>query len=148
MIRHVSLSLALTIGALSTTAFAAENPIATRKAIMKSVGAAAGAGGGMLKGEIPFNPAVANLALRTMNAAAHSVGDYFPEDSKTGMETEASPKIWEDMAGFSEKLAKFKADSDAAAAAKPADLESFKAAFGSVVQNCKGCHEGYRVKKN
>jgi cytochrome c556 len=148
MIKHVSLSLALCIGCVSTTALAAEDPIIARKAIMQSVGAAAGAGGGMLKGEIPFNPAVATLALRTMRAASYSFGDYFPEGSETGMETTASPKIWEDMAGFSEKMAKFRADADAAANSKPATLEDFKAAFGSVAQNCKGCHENYRIKKN
>ncbi|HMB48601.1 MAG TPA: cytochrome c [Afifellaceae bacterium] len=148
MIKYVSLGLVLAVGCVSATASAAEDPIVTRKAIMQSVGAAAGAGGGMLKGEIPFNPAVATLSLRTMRAAAHSYGSFFPEGSDTGMETTASPKIWEDMAGFSEKLAKFQADADAAVEAKPADLESFKTAFGSVAQNCKGCHEAYRVKKN
>ena len=148
MIKHVSLCLALAIGGFSASAFAAEDPISARKAIMKSVGAAAGAGGGMLKGEIPFDPKIATLALRTMNAAAYSFGDYFPEGSETGMDTTASPKIWQDMAGFSEKMAKFRADADAAANSKPETLEAFKAAFGSVAQNCKGCHETYRIKKN
>ena len=147
MIRHVSLALALALGFASTAAFSADDPISTRKAIMKSVGAAAGAGGGMLKGEIPFNPAVANLALRTMDAAASTFGDYFPDGSQSGMDTEASPKIWEDMAGFDAKVADFKAATAAAVEAKPADLDSFKAAFGNVAQNCKSCHEGYRVKK-
>lgn len=147
MIRHVSLVLALALGCVSTAAISADDPISTRKAIMKSVGAAAGAGGGMLKGEIPFHPAVANLALRTMDAAAQTYGDYFPEGSQGGPESEAGPKIWEDRAGFDAKIAEFKAATSAAVAAKPADMDSFKAAFGSVARNCKGCHEGYRVKK-
>lgn len=148
MIKHVSLCLALVAGSVAPTAIAAEDPITTRKAIMKSVGAAAGAGGGMLKGEIAFDPKVATLALATMNAASHSFGDYFPEGSDSGMETTASPKIWEDMAGFSEKLTKFQADAQAAVDSKPATLEAFKTAFGNVAQNCKGCHETYRIKKN
>lgn len=101
----------------------------------------------MLKGEIPFNFAVANLVLRTLNSAALTIGDYFPDGSQSGMETRASPKIWEDMAGFNEKVAQFKADAAAAVDAKPADLESFKAAFGSVARNCTGCHEVYRLEK-
>ena len=148
MIKYASLFLAATLGCMSATAIAAEDPIVKRKAIMKSVGAAAGTGGGMLKGEIPFDPTVATLVLRTMNAASYSFVDYFPEDSKTGMETEASPKIWEDMAGFSERVAKFRSDTNAAVASKPGDIAAFKTAFGSAVQNCKGCHENYRVKKN
>ena len=59
-----------------------------------------------------------------------------------------SPKIWQDMAGFEAKLAQFQKDTDAAAAAKPADLDAFKAVVGPVLKNCKGCHEDYRVKKN
>ncbi len=148
MIKHASLCLAIAAGLVSASAIAAEDPIVTRKAIMSSVGAAAGAGGGMLKGEIPFDPKIAALSLRTMRAAAYSVGDYFPAGSETGMETTASPKIWEDMAGFNEKLAKFRADADAAAESKPETVEAFKTAFGSVAENCKGCHEAYRVKKN
>jgi cytochrome c556 len=148
MIKHVSLILAIAAGSISTSAVAAEDPISTRRAIMQSVGAAAGAGGGMLKGEIPFDPVVATLALRTVRAATYSFGDYFPAGSETGMDTTASPKIWEDMAGFSEKLAKFRADADAAANSKPATREEFKTAFGNVAQNCKGCHENYRIKKN
>ena len=147
MIRQVSLALALALGCVSTVALSADDPIGTRKAIMQSVGAAAGTGGGMLKGEIPFNPVVATLSLRAMNAAAYTFGDYFPDGSQTGMDTEASPKIWEDRAGFDAKAAEFKAATAAAVAAKPADLESFKAAFGNVAKNCKACHEGYRVKK-
>jgi phosphate acetyltransferase len=52
---------------------------------------------------------------------------------------------------FNAAVAKFKADTDAAAAASgkdgPADLEAFKAAIGPVFANCKSCHEGFRVKK-
>jgi cytochrome c556 len=148
MLRSLSVCLALAIGAASTTAIAAGDPIEVRKKIMKSNGGAAGAAGGMMKGEIAFDAKVATLAIRTLNAAAHSFGDYIPEGSETGMETRASPKIWQDMAGFEAKLAQFQKDTDAAAAAKPADLDAFKAAVGPVLANCKSCHEAYQLPKN
>jgi cytochrome c556 len=101
----------------------------------------------MLKAEVPFHPAVARAALMTMNAVAYSYGDYFPEGSQEG-DTKASPKIWEDSAGFAAALAKFQQDTDAALQADPQDLDAFKAAFGAVAQNCQSCHESFRISDN
>ena len=148
MIRGLSICLALAVGSVSATAIAASDPILVRQKIMKSNGGAAGVSGGMMKGEIAFDAKVANAAIRTMNAVAYTFGNYFPAGSETGMETRAAPKIWQDMAGFEAKLAQFRKDTDAAAAAKPADLDAFKAVMGPVFKNCKGCHEDYRIKKD
>jgi cytochrome c556 len=132
------------------TATAAEDPIAVRKAVMQSVGAAAGLGGGMMKGEIAYNPAAGKAVIATMNAAAASFGSFFPAGSDKG-DTTASPKIWEDAAGYQAALAKFSETTGAAMAASgkagPADLDAFKAAMGPVFGNCKSCHEAFRVKK-
>ena len=148
MLRSLSVCLALAVGAVSATAIAAGDPISTRQIIMKSAGGAAGVSGGMMKGEIAFDAKVATAAIRTLNAVSHTVGNHFPAGSDTGMETTASPKIWQDMAGFEAKLAKFQQDTAAAAKTKPEDLEAFKVAIGPVLGNCKGCHEEYRIKKN
>jgi cytochrome c556 len=148
MLRSLSVCVALAIGAVSTTAIAAGDPIEVRKKLMRANGGAAGVAGGMLKGEIAFEAKAADAAIRTLNAVAYSFGNYFPAGSETGMETRASPKIWEDMAGFEAKLVQFQKDTDAAAAAKPADLDAFKAAMGPVMGNCKGCHETYQLPKN
>jgi cytochrome c556 len=148
MLRSLSLCLALVVGGVSATAIAASDPILTRQKIMKSVGGAAGASAGMMKGEIAFDAKVASLAIRTFNAAAHSYGNYFPEGSDTGMKTRASPKIWQDMAGFEAKLAQFQKDTDAAADAKPQNLDEFKAVVGPVFDNCKSCHETYQLPKS
>jgi cytochrome c556 len=130
---------------------AADDPVAVRKALMASNGAAAGVSGGMLKGEIPYNPVVAKAVIATLNASAKAFGDYFPEGSGMDPATTASPKIWEDMAGFQTALGKFQADAGAAMEASgksgPTDLEAFKAAVGPVLGNCKSCHESYRVQK-
>ena len=148
MLRSLSVCLALAIGAMSTTAIAAGDPIEARKKLMRANSGVAKLAGAMLKGEAEFNADVADAAIRTLNAVAYTFGGYFPAGSETGMDTTASPKIWEDMAGFEAKIAKFQQDTDAAAAAKPADLDAFKAAMGPVMGNCKSCHDDYRVKKN
>jgi cytochrome c556 len=146
--RRLSLAiLSVAVGIVSTAASATDDPIATRKKLMQSNGGAAGLAQGMIKEEIPFSPVLAEAALRNFNAVAYAFGDYFPEGSDQG-ETRASPKIWEDMAGFQQHLADFQADTDAARAAKPQDLEAFKAAMAEIGQNCQSCHEEYRLEQN
>ncbi|WP_311029215.1 c-type cytochrome [Mesorhizobium koreense] len=133
----------------ATVAMAANDPIATRKALMDANGAAAGVSAAMLKGDLDYNPAVAKSAIMTLRAVSHSYGTFFPEGSDKG-DTKASPKIWSDHAGFEAELAKFQADADAAAKAAgkdgPADLDAFKAAVTPVFNHCKTCHQDYRLK--
>ena len=45
-------------------------------------------------------------------------------------------------------MTKFQADTAAAAKAKPATLDEMKVSFGKVTENCKSCHETFRVKAN
>jgi cytochrome c556 len=138
---------ALAVAGGAVSAFAMEDPIKTRKWLMDANGAAAGAGGAMMKEEVAFNPAVAKSVFMTMHAVAYSVGDYFPPGSETG-DTKADPKIWENAAGFAAALEKFQKDTDAAIAADVKDLEAFKAAFGQVTGNCKACHDEFRLPMN
>jgi cytochrome c556 len=143
-LKGVAFSLLMIVGC--GAAQATDDPVETRKKLMLGNAGAAGAAVAMLKGEIPFSPAVANAVFATMNATAHAYGDYFPEGSDTG-DTEAAPAIWEDMAGFQAAVAKFREDTGAAVAAKPETLEAFQPVFASVAQNCNSCHEDYRIEK-
>ena len=98
--------------------------------------------------EKPFDAAVVLEALQTLNDDAQKLDvALFPAGTDQG-DTEASPKIWEDMAGFQAKVDKFKADAAAAAAAPPQDVEALKATLGAVGSNCGGCHETFRIKKS
>ncbi|MES0882908.1 c-type cytochrome [Roseibium sp. SCP14] len=147
--RVVSTALITGLGLAGVAAQAAEDPVATRQAIMSSVGAAAGLGGGMMKGEIDYNPVAGKSVIATMRAASIAYGDYFPAGSDQG-ETDATAKIWEDPDGFAAELAKFSAATEKATAASgkdgPADVDAFKAAMGPVFGTCKSCHETYRKK--
>ncbi|MFZ2101552.1 MAG: cytochrome c [Oricola sp.] len=143
--------LAMTlVAATAATAFAAEDPIATRKALMQSNGAVAGLSAGLMKGDIAYSPAAGKAAIAALNGVAMAIGDYFPEGSDMGADTKAAPKIWEDRAGFDAAVAKFAADTGAAMQASgkdgPADLAAFQAAVGPVLGNCKSCHEAYQVR--
>ncbi len=139
------------VAALSVPALAAEDPITVRQHLMDSNGASAAVAGGMLKGEIPYSPAVAKAAILSLAATASAFGAFFPEGTLNPAKSEASPKIWEDAAGFQAELAKF---TEATAAARqasgragPADLDAFKAAIEPVMGSCKSCHQGFRVSK-
>lgn len=146
MRRLVFAGIALAVGCVTTAAFATDDPILTRKKLMQSNGGAAGAAQAMIKGEIPFNAAVAQAALRNFNAVAYTFGDYFPEGSDQG-DTRASPKIWEEMAEFQQYLADFQADTDAARAADPQDVAGLQAAMAEIGQNCQQCHEEFRLEQ-
>lgn len=145
MFRTVFVGAALVLGV--TAAVAQADVIAQRKAIMKGVGSATRTGTQMARGEAPFDLAKAKEVLATYEDAAKRMSPLFPENSKTGGETSAAPKIWEDMAGFRAGFAKLEADAKQAAATIK-DHESFKTAFGEVTKNCSACHQNYRIMKN
>jgi cytochrome c556 len=131
----------------ATVLLAQEDPIAARKALMKANGQAAGALAKMVKGEAPFDPAVAKKAFATFEDAAAKMPALFPDNSKIGGETTAAPKIWEDMADFKARFVKFGNDAKAADA-HVKDLDTLKATFPEFAKNCGGCHELYRIKKS
>jgi len=138
----------IAVSALGATAVVAQqDPIATRKAMMKGNGQAAGAIAKMVKGEAPFDLATAKKSFATFEDAAAKMPALFPANSKTGGETTAAPKIWESMDDFKAKFVKFGADAKAAQVSVK-DLDSLKAALGNMGKNCGGCHETYRIKKS
>jgi cytochrome c556 len=146
MIRSVLAVAAIAIGV--SVAAAQQDPIAARKSLMKANGEQAKAGAAMAKGEAPFDLDKAKKIFATFEDAAAKMPALFPDNSKTGGETAADPKIWENMDDFKARFAKFGTDAKDAEA-KVTDLDSFKAAFGSIGRNdCGGCHEKYRVKKS
>jgi len=147
-----TLMMAAALAILSVSAASAQSdPVAVRKAIMASNGASAGLAVKLMKGEVRYDPAIAKAVLEAINVNALTIGNYFPEGSGSGRETEASPKIWEDPAGFAKIVAKFQADAGEALKAGgkrgPADLAAFKTAIEPVFGDCKSCHQVYRLDR-
>ena len=146
MIRTMFAVAAIVIGV--SVAVADQDPIAARRALMKSNGDEAKAGVALIKGEAAFDLAKAHKIFETFESAAQNMPALFPDTSKTGGETAARPEIWANMDDFKARFDKFGADAKAANA-EVKDLDSFKAAFGAIGKNdCGGCHEKYRVKKS
>jgi cytochrome c556 len=146
MIRIVLAIAAVALGVCAATA--QQDPIAARKALMKANGDEAKIAAAMIKGEQPFDLAAAHKIFATFQDAAAKMPALFPDNSKTGGDTAADPKIWENMADFKAKFAKFGEDAKAADASVK-DLDSFKASMGDIGKNdCGGCHQTYRIKKS
>jgi cytochrome c556 len=145
MIRTVLAVAAVALGA--TVVVAQQDPIAARKALMKANGEQARIGTQMTKGEQPFDLAKAKTIFTTYQDAAAKMPNLFPDNSKTGGETAASPKIWENKADVTAKFSKLGQDAKAAEAATR-DLDTFKAQFQEVQKNCGGCHETYRIRRS
>ena len=131
----------------ASAACAQNDPIAARRAILKGFGDVTKGAAAMLKGEVPFDLAAVRNALKTYSEGAKKLPALFPEDSKTGGDTAALPKIWDDKARFESLYAKL--DRDAAANMNAiVDEASFKREFPKQLGDCKTCHDDYRAKKS
>lgn len=141
--------LVIAISMLSLAASAAfADPILDRQGLMKERGKLVGGLSKIAKGEADFDAAAVLTALQALqvNAEKVDVDALFPAGSDSG-DTTASPKIWQDMAGFKTTNEKYVADVKAAVAAAPADVDALKAQIGTIGNDCGTCHQSYRVKK-
>ncbi len=141
MIRTVLAMVAVAVGV--TVAIAQSDPVAQRKALMKSNGQNAGAVNRMVRGEDPFDAAKVNAAFAQWTETAQKIPGLFPAPPKPGEETRALPKIWETKSDFEAKIAAFaKAVADNKDKAKT--LDELKVAMPLVSKTCGDCHEPYR----
>jgi cytochrome c556 len=143
MIRTV---LGVAVLAFGATALVAQtDPIAARKALMKTNGDQNRIATEMLEGKRPFNLDEAKKVFVVFAEAGEKAPALFPDNSKTGGDTAALPPIWENKADFNAKLAKFASESKAAGDATK-DLDTFKIQITEVRKNCGGCHQIYRKR--
>ena len=144
------LLLALGLGLAMPLASAEDDPLTARRALMKEVaGKNAKLGDQLAKGEAPYDAAAAAKAMTAISEVPKKFAKLLPAgtDSDAVAKSEASPKIWSDMAGFQAAADKLASASNAAAQAASQGQPQFAAAFGEVFKACKGCHDAYRVKK-
>lgn len=119
-----------------------------RVAMMKKIGGATGALAGIAKGEKPYDAEAVKAALTTISETAKAFPDQFgPGTENASADSEASPKIWENMDDFKARSAKLGTDADTLLAQLPADAAGVGAGLKTLGANCGGCHQNYRVKK-
>jgi len=125
------------------------NPIAARRALMKSDGQSSGLLFKMAKGDVPFDAARAVEAAIAVSNAGHTFATefdkYFPDSSKSG-DTHAAPALWDNKDDVKKIFLALEADAKAIAEAAPKGADAFKAAFGPLGGDCKSCHEKYKTQ--
>lgn len=145
MYRAIFVAVLLAAGA---TAVAAQNleTIKARQDLLEAMGKAAKGPGAMMKGEAEFDLAKVQAALKIFQENASKLPDLFPDDSKTGGDTEALPIIWEKKNDVVERYKKLVADAKTAEGTITDDI-TFQTEWPKVAGNCGGCHKIYRQKK-
>ena len=138
---------ALVLGLTAGAVIAQSDPIAARKALMKGNNDNARAMVQTMRGQKSFDVAAVEAAFAQWADTAQKLPGLFPENSKTGGDTHATPKVWQNKKDFDEKAAAFgKAVAENRDKAKES-LDGLKAAIPVVGKACDNCHEDYRLSK-
>jgi cytochrome c556 len=147
VMRLVAIPAAVLI--LGTSVAVAQNVavIKERKDHYKAMAKATKEPNAMFKGEAEFDLAKVQAALKVIEEKAAVLPKLFPDDSKTGEDTEALPKIWEAKADFDGRFVKL-SDAAKAAETKITDAGTFPDVWKDVMGNCSGCHKIYRKPKS
>ena len=140
---------AAAFAALATAALAQSDLVAARKSLMSETGKFMyRALPAMIKGEQPYDQATVDAAFAQMTEVTKRLPALYPESTKDTPPTgrfSVSPKMWANKADFEARIAKYAADV-AAARPKAVSLDGLKAVLPTVMQNCDGCHDNYRVR--
>ena len=126
---------------------AQSDPISTRKALMKENNENAKLAVAMMRGQAPFDMAKVDAAFAQWTTTAERLPGLFPENSKSGQDTRAAPKIWMTKADFDAKAAEFgKAVAENRDKAK-SSVDGLRAAIPTVGNACDNCHKDYRLSQ-
>jgi cytochrome c556 len=102
----------------------------------------------MVKGEIPYNQASVDTAIRDLEESVPKIPTVFatnPKEDVVNSTYGSSQKVWQNKADFDSKtLPVAKAIADVKGKIK--DVAGLKVAYDSIQAKCTDCHETYRLK--
>lgn len=107
--------------------------------------------GGMAKGEIEYDAALAQTAadnLVTVSMINQSVNWPAGSDNVAYDSTRALPKIWDNLEDVVGKWDAYGEAAKAMQAAAGTGLDGVRGAIGAVGGTCKSCHDAYRGPAN
>lgn len=146
MLRIVAVIIAFVLGIVAVTA--QQDQVRATQGVMKDNGKNAAALAAIGKGEKPYDQAIVDAAMAQFEETVQKFPTLFPDSTK-GLKPEgdysASPKVWEDKAGFNQQVVSF-SEAVANAKGKIKDVDSLKATLPVISKQCGACHETYRVK--
>ena len=138
-----ALAVVFSVGAV----MAEQEAVKIREDLMKQNNDHAKAVVQMMRGRAPFDAAAVDAAFKQWADTARKLPGLFPDNSKTGGDNRASPKIWANKSDFDAKAAAFaKAVAENHDNAK-SSLDGLKAAIPVVGKTCDDCHKEYRLSK-
>ncbi len=131
----------------ATAAVAEPDPVKTRENLMEQNNDHAKTMVQMMRGQRPFDAKLVDTAFDQWADTAKRLPGLFPENSKTGGDSRASPTIWLDKDDFDARAAAFgKVVAENRDKAKTS-LDGLKAAIPAVGKQCDHCHEDYRLSR-
>jgi cytochrome c556 len=129
---------------------ASKQAVENRKAAFTLVGNYFRYFGAVGKGNAPYDEAEAAKRAARIAVLAGVVEESFPEGSNPGEpESKAKADVWSNRAEFDKKLKAFQADAQALIEVNGKEkgaTDAWKASVAALAQDCKGCHETYKVK--
>lgn len=138
---------ALTVVFSVSAVMAQQEAVKTREDLMKQNNDHAKAVVQMMRGQAPFDAAAVDAAFKQWADTAQKLPGLFPDNSKTGGDNRASPRIWTNKSDFDAKAAAFaKAVAENHDKAK-SSLDGLKVAIPAVGKTCDDCHKEYRLSK-
>jgi cytochrome c556 len=157
----IGLTLAIA-GGCAATAYAQNAPaggganaaraaVGVRKAIFTLIGANFRPLGNLLKDDGgPFNAADVNKRIARVVFLTSFLNEAFPENSNIGEpDTKAKPEVWSNHVEFEKDLKQFQDHLATLAEVNDKEkgfTEPFKTALGAVAQDCKACHDDFKLK--
>ena len=136
--------LVVALGVTAAAADTCQDAIAARQKLMKRSGAMAKVGSGMIRGDTPFDPDKTKEIFAAFADDADQMPSLFPECSKAGNNTAASPAIWQKPDDFKALIAKFSSDIKSAQA-NTTDVASLKTSFATIGKDCSACHNAFVI---
>ncbi|MDM7859842.1 cytochrome c [Alteromonas sp. ASW11-36] len=126
----------------------AANATQFRQALFQLIRSNMGPLGGMARGDIPMNADVIATNAVRLEQLGMMIPDYMATDTTGfGVDTEALPKIWENMDDFTAKANDLVEASRALQAVVLAGDDSlYRGAIGDVGKTCKACHDAYKAE--
>jgi cytochrome c556 len=125
-----------------------EQAIKYRQSVMTLQGAHMGRIGAMTSGRVPFDAAAVQTNAEIVGTVSKLPFTAFGEGTDKGAPTRAKPEIWTNRTDFEAKAKAFQDEVvKLQAAAKTGNQDQIKAAFGTVGDACKGCHDKYQKEQ-
>jgi cytochrome c556 len=132
------------------TASPSKQAIEARKAAFLLIGQNFKPLGDVLQGKTPYDQAQVRKRAERVAFLANLLPETFPDVSNVGEPgTRTKSDAWTNRADFDKKLKEFSEHTTALAqiaARESSASDAFKAAATVVAQDCKSCHDSYRVK--